>query len=129
MKREEFPTFLNEQPTIIFNRTGRELLVIVIGLGAAYLSWLRFGNFAGNIIVSDILKGMFAAIVIIVGLIVAFVKVATRPLEEWAFVWIFYMLIPKVYLYMPAKVTVALEQNDGEEEIEAGTDGDVNDDY
>ena len=39
MQKEEFPTFLNEQPTIIFGRTGRELLIIVCGIvGASALA-------------------------------------------------------------------------------------------
>jgi hypothetical protein len=32
---------------------------------------------------------------------VAFVKIASRPLEEWAAIGVFYFLTPKVYLYMP----------------------------
>jgi hypothetical protein len=40
MKKEEFPTFLNEQPTVVFGRTTRELLIISIGLAGGYLIWL-----------------------------------------------------------------------------------------
>ncbi len=41
MKKEEFPTFLNEQPTVVFGRTTRELLVILVGLTGAYLVWTK----------------------------------------------------------------------------------------
>jgi hypothetical protein len=39
VQKEEFPTFLNEQPTIIFGRTGRELLIIVCGIVTGYTTW------------------------------------------------------------------------------------------
>lgn len=110
MKKEEFPTFLNEQPTIIFGRTGRELLVIVIGLAFGYLSWVSLGSFiGGNILLSNIVKGVIVAIIIVGAAVVAFFKVATRPLEEWAFVWLFYSIIPKIYLYVPEEVNVLVD--------------------
>lgn len=110
MKKEEFPTFLNEQPTIVFGRTGRELLVITIGLGLSYFSWLDLGTFIpGSVIASDVVKGLLAAVIMVSCGVVAFVKVATRALEEWAFVWLFYIITPKVYLYAPEEVSVAYE--------------------
>jgi hypothetical protein len=127
MKKEEFPTFLNEQPAIIFGRTGRELLVIVVGLGAAYLSWLRLGNFTGNIIISDVVKGILAVLILIAAGIVTFIKVATRPLEEWAFVWIFYILVPKVYLYTPSEVNILSENQDDQHEGKETNDDDDGD--
>jgi len=42
MNKEEFPTFLNEQPKVIFGRTGRELLIIVLGIIGAYTLWAVF---------------------------------------------------------------------------------------
>ncbi len=130
MKKEEFPTFLNEQPTIIFGRTGRELLIVAIGLGVAYLSWLRLGTpIASSVIASDVLKGIIAAVFVVVSLIVAFIKIATQPLEQWAFIWLFYSIIPKVYLYTPVEVAVQSEKED--EEPEKGkpkTDDDFEDD-
>jgi Flp pilus assembly protein TadB len=99
VQKEEFPTFLNEQPTIMFGRTMRELLVITIGCTLAYVSWqdlsgLSFG--AGTVIIRVII----AAILIVLSIIVALIKVAGRPLEDWAFVLVFYFLTPKVYIYM-----------------------------
>ncbi len=102
MKKEEFPTFLNEQPTIIFGRTGRELLIIAIGLGMAYITWLRLGEIIhGNSIEVGVVKAILSAIVVVIAGGIAFANIATRPVEEWAFVWLFYALIPKVYLYLP----------------------------
>jgi hypothetical protein len=118
MKKEEFPTFLNEQPTIIFGRTGRELLIIAVGLGLAYLSWLRIGSIVpGSPLATTILKGILAAIIVVGGVIVAFVKVATRPLEEWAFVWLFYVITPKTYFYMPVEESISYDNLSATQEM------------
>jgi len=107
MKKEEFPTFLNEQPTIIFNRTGRELLIITIGLAVAYVVWGDLGHWIpGSSLALGILKGLIASIFALAGVIIAFIKVASRPLEEWAFIGLFYLLIPKVYIYMSTEESV-----------------------
>lgn len=111
MKREEFPTFLNEQPTIIFGRTARELLIMAIGLSTGYLLWLNLGAvLPGMSIGVTILKGFCALVVVGLSAIVALLYIAGRPLEEWIFVAVFYFLIPKVYIYMP------LEDNEAEDD-------------
>jgi hypothetical protein len=102
MKKEEFPTFLNEQPTVVFGRTTRELLVILVGLTGAYLVWSNLGALMpGSDIGVIFIKGLFAIVPLIGSIVVAFVKIASRPLEEWAAIGVFYFLTPKVYLYMP----------------------------
>ncbi len=102
MKKEEFPTFLNEQPTVVFGRTTRELLVILVGLTGAYLVWTNIGSLIpGPDIGVLIIKGLLSTVPLIGSVIVAFVKIAARPLEEWAAIGVFYFLTPKVYLYMP----------------------------
>ena len=100
-EEEEFPTFLNEQPTVVFGRTTRELLVILIGLTGAYLVWTNMGLFLGSGIGALLIKGLFSTVPVIGSIIVAFIKIASRPLEEWAAIGVFYFLTPKVYLYMP----------------------------
>ena len=111
MKKEEFPTFLNEQPKIIFNRTGRELVLIGVGATLAYSLWIDLGNVVhGNVIVVNLVKGLVALIVVVIALLIAFMKVAKRPLEEWAIVWFFYVLIPKVYIYTPVEESAQLDE-------------------
>ncbi len=102
MKKEEFPTFLNEQPTVVFGRTTRELLIILIGLTGAYLVWTNVGALIpGPDIGVMFIKGLLAIVPLIGSILVAFVKIASRPLEEWAAIGVFYFLTPKVYLYIP----------------------------
>lgn len=113
MKKEEFPTFLNEQPTVIFGRTTRELLIISIGLAGGYLIWL---DISGPGLALAILKWGVAALPVILSLLVAFVKVATRPLEEWAVIGFSYLVLPKVYLYFPGAEDTQLERDQVEQE-------------
>ncbi len=102
MKKTEFPTFLNEQPTVVFGRTMRELMVIMIGLGLAYAAW---SNLTALLPETNIGIALFKFlwVIIILGAtgVVALVKVASRPLEEWALVGFFFFCTPKLFLYMP----------------------------
>lgn len=102
MKKTEFPTFLNEQPTIVFGRTMRELLVILVGIGVAYAVWRNLGVLLPGSGFGILLFKSFW-IILILGATgaVSLVKVASRPLEEWALVGFFYYCTPKVFLYMP----------------------------
>ena len=106
MKKEEFATYLNEQPTIIFGRTGRELMVVAIGLSISYLVWEKLNAVLPPASTGALVLKVAASVIPgIIGLVVALTKIATRPLEEWAFIGLFYLLIPKVYIYMPIDVT------------------------
>lgn len=110
MKKEEFPTFLNEQPTIIFGRTGRELLIIACGLVLGFRVWgdmsTLLPGFAGTL-----LSILLTSIVVIASLVLALVKIGYRPLEEWIFSWFIFIASPKVYMYRP-----------GEEDVEYQTE-------
>ncbi|HZR38510.1 MAG TPA: DUF3487 family protein [Ktedonobacteraceae bacterium] len=100
MKKEEFPTFLNEQPTVIFGRTTRELLIIVCGLVAGYTAW-------GNISIllpgtgGTVLGITCAVLLTLLSIAVALISIASRPMEEWLFCWLTYTLMPKLYIYKP----------------------------
>jgi K+-transporting ATPase A subunit len=119
MKKEEFPTFLNQRPAIVFGRTGRELIIITIGLSLGYLAWLNISSSLTNSpALTAAIKLIIAALLLAGALVVAFIKIATRPLEEWALVWVFYLFVPKVFIYMPAEESVLPETNDKEKERE-----------
>ncbi|MBV9229845.1 MAG: hypothetical protein JOZ18_11070 [Chloroflexi bacterium] len=130
MQKEEFPTFLNEQPTIMFGRTMRELLVIAIGCTLAFMSWQNLAGLGpgGGAVVIKIIA---AALLIIASLIVALVKVAGRPLEDWAFVLAFYFLTPKVYIYMQQQEKDEPDVDDGSQVVQrqSNTQSALNEDY
>ncbi|SRR5579884_3778621 len=104
-KKEEFPTFLNEQPTIIFGRTGRQLLIIVIGIVGATLLWSYIEGFQSSI-GWQVLSGALAAIPVLLSLVIALIPIASRGMEEWVFVWLLYAVMPRIYLYVPVEEEV-----------------------
>lgn len=105
MKKEEFPTFLNEQPTIIFGRTGRELLIIACGILLSFKVW-------GDITVllpgwpGIALSIALIAVLMIAFFVLALLKVGYRPLEEWVLAWFLFVASPKVYMYRPEEENV-----------------------
>ncbi len=102
MKKEEFPTFLNEQPSVVFGRNMRELMVMFVGIALAYVVWVNISALLpGPGIGILALKILGIVSILIATLFVAFKKIASRPLEEWALVGIFYYCMPKLFLYMP----------------------------
>ncbi len=98
MKKEEFPTFLNEQPKVIFGRTARELLMIVLGAASSYTLWqsishLRPEGWWGPSCL------VVCALLFISSIVLPMINIGTRPLEVWLAAWASYVLIPKVYIY------------------------------
>jgi hypothetical protein len=118
MKKEEFPTFLNEQPTIIFGRTGRELLIMVSGAVLSYKVWDDVHSLLPGF-VGGFLGILLATIILIAFIVLALVKIGYRPLEEWIFSWFLFVASPKIYLYKPWEVDVEyqgeMERNEREQ--------------
>ncbi len=113
MKKEEFPTFLNEQPTVVFGRTARELLFIACSIVVAWNVWQATEGVLGSP-GALFLRMTLAALPAIFGIMLAMVYVGYRPLEEWLFVWLLYTLTPKIFLYKPLEETV--EQDERQQE-------------
>ena len=119
MKKEEFPTFLNEQPTVIFGRTARELLIIACGCVAGYTVWPHATALlpgAGGVVLGIACAGIPA----LLSLVVALISIGNRSMEEWLFCWLTYVLIPKIYLYKPLEESVedfADEKNEKSKQI------------
>ena len=124
MQKEEFPTFLNEQPTVIFGRTGRELLIIVCGIVAAYSVWANMQD-AVHGIGGQILSGFLAAVIVIIALIVALTNIASRPLEEWIVVWLTYVVMPRVYMYQPLEEEIDEDPTDEKNDSQRSNDADA----
>lgn len=101
IEKQEFPTFLNEQPTVIFGRTSRELLILVIGAIVAFSIWSKMSV----VFPTDFLWNAFSIIVAVIpGIafaVIALVNIGDRPMEEWIMAWLFFSLMPKIYLFEP----------------------------
>jgi hypothetical protein len=117
MKKVEFPTFLNEQPTIIFGRTGREIMIIICGIAGAYSVWS-----AASVLFADtgwqIGCVVVAICVFLLSLIVALVTVGSKRLEEWFFIWLFYAFMPKIFLYKTPEYFILTPRAEKKEEKE-----------
>jgi hypothetical protein len=124
VKKEEFPTFLNEQPTIIFGRTGRELLIIICGIVAGYSAWGAV-NKAIPDIAGQVLSGFLAAVIVITALVVALTNVGSRPLEEWLVVWLTYVVMPRVYMYQPPEEEIDEDLTDEKNDSQRSDDADA----
>jgi hypothetical protein len=74
------------------------------------------------------IKGLLAIVPLIGSIIVAFVKIASRPLEEWAAIGVFYFLTPKVYLYMPLEEPVVDESSTNLSQYQLSKSSDGEDD-
>ena len=105
MKKEEFPTFLNEQPTIIFGRTGRELLIIACGILLSVRVWSDIHTLLPDF-TGTALGVVTVAAIMVAFLVLAIVKVGYRPLEEWILAWFLFVASPKVYMYRPEEEEV-----------------------
>ncbi|BCL80635.1 hypothetical protein ccbrp13_31000 [Ktedonobacteria bacterium brp13] len=100
MKKEEFPTFLNEQPTVVLGRTSRELLIMLCGCVAGYVLYEYIGDLSASAL-WGILSIVISCIPAVLAIAVALIYIGKRPLEEWFAAWAVYALSPKIYLYKP----------------------------
>ncbi len=112
MKKEEFPTFLNEQPTVVFGRTARELLFIACSIVVAWNVWQATEGVLGSP-GALFLRITLAALPAIFGIMLALVYVGYRPLEEWLFVWLLYIFTPKIFLYKPLEAAGEHDKDEG----------------
>jgi hypothetical protein len=124
VKKEEFPTFLNEQPTVIFGRTGRELLIIVCGIVAAYSVWANLKDTVGGV-GGQVLSGFLAALIVIIALVIALTNIASRPLEEWIVVWLTYAVMPRVYMYQQPEEEIDEDLNNEKNDSQRSDDADA----
>jgi len=100
MKKVEFPTFLNEQPAIIFGLTARQILVLICGMLAGYSVWSTTTSMLNQAAWHIGCIG-FGCSLFLLSLVVALVDIGAKHLEEWACIWFLYALMPKVAIYRP----------------------------
>jgi len=105
MKKVEFPTFLNEQPKIIFGLTARQILVLICGMLAGYSVWSTTTPLL-NLAAWHIGCAILGCSLFLLSLVVALVDIAAKHLEEWACIWFLYALMPKIALYRPLSASL-----------------------
>ena len=92
--QHRIPIHLEEEDKFIFNLTGRQTLIIGIGLALGYTVASDFDfSYLSGVILGTV------AFLVVVGLsaVVAFVQYHHRDLEQWALIALAYIDQPKYY--------------------------------
>jgi hypothetical protein len=100
VEKVEFPTFLEQQPTIILGCASRELLLLACG-GSLSLSVWQLLQGAQTTMGGIVLSLLFCTLPLGLAALLAFVKVGTHFPEQWVFVFLGYACSPKLYVYSP----------------------------
>lgn len=87
----ELPLLLKQQARILFGLTGRQLLLITSGLAISVSLWQSCSSFQLPFFV---LLGI-CSMPTVLSTLFAFVSIGTRPLEEWLFIVVIWMLTPE----------------------------------
>jgi hypothetical protein len=85
----EIPTHLSVEDTIIFGLTSRQVLTFMAFASPAYGLWEQAGDLA------LVLRGALALGLALLGLVFTLVRPAGRPLDEWLFALVAYLLQPR----------------------------------
>jgi hypothetical protein len=90
LKPVELPLLLKQQARILFGMTGRQLLIMVCGVSVGFSLWQSFAFFQS-------LFGVLFLVgfCIIPALLIAFVTINGRPLEDWFIVIFAWLLTPE----------------------------------
>ncbi len=93
--QHHIPIHLEEEDKFIFNLTGRQTLIMAIGLALGYTlaSDFDFSRLSG------VLVGTFAFLAVVgLSAVVAFVQYHHRNVEQWALIALVYVTEPKYYV-------------------------------
>lgn len=90
LKPVEVPLLLKREPAILFGMTGRQALIVACGLAVGFSLWQSFAFF-------QTLPGiiLLVCLCIVPATLVAFLKIGTRPLEQWFLIMPAWMLMPE----------------------------------
>jgi hypothetical protein len=90
LKPVELPLLLKKQARILFGMTGRQVLITTCGISVGFSLWQSFALFQS-------LFGAFLLIgfCVVPALLIAFVTINGRPLEEWLIVLFAWLLTPE----------------------------------
>jgi hypothetical protein len=83
----ELPLLLKQQPHLLFHLTGRQILLLLCGCVVSVSLWQTFGPSAFAVCLS--------AVPALVAVLLAFVRLNARPLEEWVLVFVAWLLFPE----------------------------------
>jgi len=93
--RHEIPTHLNVEDKAFYGLSARQVMYLTVGSALSYGLWNQAPDlpFAGRI--------ALAVICLAVATALALVRPASRSLEEWAFIAVHYVAVPKASVWRP----------------------------
>jgi hypothetical protein len=112
--RRELPTHLHVEDKLIAGLTVRQVLILSVGLSLGYSLWLRLAGLPawlphllsqpsqGLIVhLATGLRFLFGALPVVLAAACALFRPADRPLEDWAFIALRYLSLPKAAVWRP----------------------------
>src|SRR5262245_55964892 len=93
--RHEIPTHLNVEDKAFFGLTVRQVMHLTIGFAGAYAVWSQWPD------LHIALRGGLAAAGLAQAVALALVRPGGRGLEEWIFVALHYVALPKASVWRP----------------------------
>jgi hypothetical protein len=101
VKHHEVPTHLNVEDKVVFGLTVRQFLYMLVGSSATYTIWDQTSG------LPTMLRVSVGVICVVATLAFALLRVADRPLEEWAIAFLVYLASPKRTIWQPADPDLA----------------------
>ncbi len=98
--RHEVPTHLNVEDKAFYGLTARQVMVLIAGASSGYGLWNQWPA------VPMALRIGLAVSCLVIASAIAFVRPYGRGLEEWAFVAVHYLTLPKTSVWRPSEIDV-----------------------
>jgi hypothetical protein len=105
--RHEIPTHLSVEDKAFYGLTARQVMLLIAGTSSGYGLWNQWPDLPMPLRI-----GLAASCVVLASAI-AFVRPYGRGLEEWAFVALHYLTLPKTSVWRPREIDVN-ESNEAE---------------
>ncbi len=99
-RRHEIPTHLNVEDKAFYGLTARQVMVLIAGASSGYGLWNQWPA------LPMALRIGLAVVCIVLAAATAFVRPYGRGLEEWAFVAMHYITLPKASVWRPREIDV-----------------------
>lgn len=104
-QRHQIPTHLNVEDKVIWGLSVRQVTYVVLGAASAYALWDQWPHLPTSLRLAQ------AVAVLVIAAAFALIRPYGRGLEEWAFVSLHYVAIPKVNVWRPREPDPARRQS------------------
>jgi hypothetical protein len=102
----ELPTHLEVEDTLIAGLTARQLVRLMLGASLAYGLWDQVGW------LPDEVRLPLAIVLAILGVLVALVQPAGRPLDQWLLAGLLFVALPRRLVWRPGALDLRQPQRD-----------------